>query len=148
MAARKRPANLTDGSGTGAFDYPGALDEICDRIEGGETMAAIAASKGVHRSQLTRWAAGTPDRKARIDMARTASADALAEAADEDIRNAKDQFQLRKAEARAHHLRWLAKARDPKRFSDRMVQEHTGEGGGPLQVNIVRFGQGSDQSSE
>ncbi|GAA0532368.1 hypothetical protein [Pigmentiphaga daeguensis] len=137
MAARKRPANLTGGSGTGAFDYPGALDEICDRIEGGETMAAIAASKGVHRSQLTRWVAAKADRRERVDMARMMSAEALSEMAMDKIINAKGSEGLTRARELAHHLRWLARMRDPKRFGDRVVQEHVGDGGGPVKTEAV-----------
>lgn len=111
-----------------AFDYPGALEEICTRIEGGETMAAIAKDHGVHRSRLTRWVQADPERRAAVEAARIASAEALVEEADEGLRKATNMFELRRADARAYHLRWLAKSRDPRRFGDKMQLDanHTG----------------------
>ncbi|MDH2239080.1 hypothetical protein N5K27_22485 [Pigmentiphaga sp. GD03639] len=103
------------------FDYPGALDDICDRIEAGETMAAIAKSKKVHRSQLTRWVQADVERQRRVDEARINSAEALAEMAMENIVGAKNSDQSTKARDLAHHLRWMAAVRDPRRYSNRTV---------------------------
>lgn len=102
-------------------------------------MAAIAKRYGVHKAQLTRWSTGDPERKRRMDAARTAASDSYAEEADRGISEAKNPFQLQKARERAHHLRWLAKMRNPKAYNDRIVQEHVGDGGGPVVVSITNL---------
>lgn len=120
--ARKTPPTPGAKPGLpGAFDAPGAIDDVCDRIEAGDFLCDIAAHYGVHRSQLTRWAAADPERKRRIDMARTASGESYAEEADLGLKNATTAFDLAKARDRAHHLRWMASKRDPKQFGDRTI---------------------------
>lgn len=102
---------------------PEVLQDICDRLEAGETMAAIARRYKVHRSQLTRWAKAEPERERQIKAARTLSAEAYADKAEQVIKGARDKFALEKARELAHHYRWCSKVRDPDRFADRMKQD-------------------------
>lgn len=102
---------------------PEVLQDICDRIEAGESMASVARRYKVHRAQLTRWAKADPERERQIDAARKLSAEAYADKAEQVIKGARDKFALDKARELAHHYRWCAKVRHPDRFADRVKQD-------------------------
>ena len=53
------------------------------------------------------------------------------------IEAAKDAFELAKAKEAAHHYRWRASKIAPSEFGDRQAIEHTGKGGGPMQLEDV-----------
>lgn len=55
-----------------------------------------------------------------------------------------DRDAVAKARLQIHARLERAQLLRPKTYSKRVTQEHTGEGGGPLVVEIVQFGQGTD----
>ena len=90
-----------------------ALEELCDRIQGGESQAAVAESLGVDRAELHRWVAAESQRSARVQLARANSAVVWDEKAEHEIRAAFDPFELSKAKELAHHYRWRASKISP-----------------------------------
>jgi len=52
------------------------IDAICERIESGESQSEISQSLGFDKSHLTRWINRDPQRSARAQAAREASAEA------------------------------------------------------------------------
>jgi transposase-like protein len=137
-AANSRKRNAEDTPADGAklsLDAPDALDAVCLRIEGGDTLTEIAKDYGIHKSMLSRWMRTTDERRQRYDDARRLSAEALSEEAAENIASARTKLEAQKARDLAHHLRWMAKMRDPARFADRVAV--TGEGGGPVAHSLT-----------
>jgi len=53
------------------------------------------------------------------------------------IEAAPDKFELERARELAHHYRWRAKAIAPRDYGDKVTQEHTGAGGGPIAIAAV-----------
>ena len=103
------------------------IDELCDMIEAGNTLTAIAQDVGIHVANLSRWIAADPQRSARAREARIAAASSYDDQALAAIRNASDQFALAKAKEEAHHLRWKASKADPRKYGDKLdvTQETT-----------------------
>jgi hypothetical protein len=97
-----------------------AIEDLCDRIQGGDSLTGIAASLGAHVANLTRWIAADPQRSARAREARIAAAGTFDEMALDELRSAADPFELARAREVASHLRWKASKADPGRYGDKL----------------------------
>jgi len=82
---------------------------------------------------LISWINGDSERSARVREVRIATARIWDEKAESGIENAGDPFELAKAKELAHHYRWRAAKIAPRDYGERVTQELTGEGGGPIQ---------------
>lgn len=119
---------------------------ICERLADGEPLRQICRDDDMPSWRTVYdWQEARPEFAARIARARTMGFDAIAEDTLEIIDAAPErqatehgtkidpgavQHQKNRVEQRMKLLsKW-----DPKRFGDKITQEHTGEGGGPLQV--------------
>lgn len=100
-------------------------------------MTAISADIGVNISTLIEWAEEDPQRSARMRAARELAARAWDELAELNIAAASDPFELSKARELAQHYRWRAKAVAPREYGDKVTQEHTGAGGGPIGIAAI-----------
>lgn len=114
------------------------IDAICETITDGVSMTEIAERIGVSYGTLHSWIAADPERSARVRDARAATAKLWDERATSEIRAACDPFELAKARELAFHYRWRSSKIAPKEYGDKVQNEHTGPGGGPLQVQEVR----------
>lgn len=124
------------------------LDNICARITAGESMTAVSAAIGVHISTLIEWVQEDPQRSARMRTARENAARVWDEKAEMGLAAATDPFELSRAKELAHHYRWRAKAVAPREYGDRVTQEHTGAGGGPIALAAVDLKGLSDDELE
>lgn len=124
------------------------VEDVYDLIVAGESMTAIAAQIGVHVSILVRWIDDDPQRSARMREARIKSARHWDEKAEQVVREAPNKFELEKARELAHHYRWRAKAIAPRDYGDKVTQEHTGAGGGPIAIASVDLKNLSDAELE
>jgi hypothetical protein len=97
-----------------------AIEDLCDRIQGGESLTGIAKSMGAGISHLTKWIAADSARSARAREARIAAAGTFDEMALDELRSAADPFELAKAREVASHLRWKASKADPGRYGDKL----------------------------
>lgn len=133
------------------LDRPDAdfdIDMICDMISTGESLTAVANEIGIHTANLIRWIENDSQRSARVREARVRSARIWDELAERVIAAAPDKFELDRAQALAHHYRWRAKAIAPRDYGDRVQQEHTGAGGGPIAIAAVDLRNLSDAELE
>ena len=120
---------------------PELVEEILRRVSEGETMTSVCRDKGLGVRTWHDWMDKDEELSARFARARSDGFDAIADKcvmiADdqnaEDIQRSKLQVETR--------LKLLAKW-DPKRYGERM--QHTGEGGGPIQVNFYIPSNGRD----
>lgn len=124
------------------------LDNICARITAGESMTAISAEIGVHVSTLIEWSQDDTQRSARMRAARENAARIWDEKAEHGLAAATDPFELSRAKELAHHYRWRAKALAPREYGDRVTQEHTGAGGGPIALAAVDLKNLTDEELE
>jgi len=124
------------------------IGAICDMITSGVSMTAISQEIGVSIGSLITWLDGDAERSARVREARSKSAKVWDERAEEVIRLAPDKFELEKARELAHHYRWRAKAIAPRDYGDKVTQEHTGAGGGPIAIASVDLKNLSDAELE
>jgi len=100
------------------------------------TLSQIAQDADVALSTLIGWIAADPDRSARVRDARRLAAEAWVEKAEQVLADAKTNFEFQKARELAHHYRWRASKISPQ-YNDKVVQEHTGPGGGALQITGI-----------
>jgi hypothetical protein len=96
------------------------IDELCDRIIGGESQTEIARDIKVSVATLVGWISSDPERSARAREARIASASSFADKAAEELQSANDVFGLAKARELASHWRWRASKTIPREYGDKI----------------------------
>lgn len=97
-----------------------ALAYICQHIEAGETISAIAKELGTFHSHISAWLGENQYRSARANVARAKSARYWDDRAQTMIEEASDAFELAKAKELAHHFRWRASKIAPSDYGDRL----------------------------
>ena len=118
------------------LDAVGA-EAVCDRIEAGESLRAIAQTLGMDMAPLWRWLHADKQRSARAREAMQRSALAFDEMAEEGIKGARNILALSRARELAQHYRWRAAKRNPAEFSDRVKQIVSGPDDKPLEIRAV-----------
>tara|TARA_R100001086_G_C11694547_1_gene219570 strand:- start:3 stop:410 length:408 start_codon:yes stop_codon:yes gene_type:complete len=115
-------------------DYNEAIAaHICSEMAGGRSLRSICEDEGMPgRSTVFQWLAKHKefaDQYARAQEDRTtAFAEDIIEIADDG--NAED---VQRAKLRVDARKWLMSKMAPKKYGDKVTQELTGEGGGPVQ---------------
>ena len=109
--------------------------EAPERIQRGETTTQIAKSYGISPSTLKAWLVGDD----RAEEARGAMLAQELVAKAEGMESAPDALALARAREGFRAWSWIAERRQARLYAAK--QEVTGKDGGPLQVQIVRFGQ-------
>lgn len=97
------------------------IDAIVEMIVDGQSYRQIAGKAGVSLSLLAGWMDANPERSRACARARELSAQAFDEQALRVVETAKDVFALAKAKEMAVHLRWRAKAANPRRYGDKVA---------------------------
>ena len=113
------------------------IEAVCDRIEAGESLRAIAQTLGMDMAPLWRWLHADKHRSARAREAMQRSALAFDEMAEEVIKGARYILALSRARELAQHYRWRAAKRNPAEFSDRVKQIVSGPDDKPLEIRAV-----------
>ena len=116
---------------------------ICEQIAHGVPLAEIARQPGMPKRQTVHdWMAADEDFAGRFARARDDGADAIAEQTLEIVDQPPERDQTGKIDPgwvahqklRAEHrLKLLAKW-NPKKYGEKLTQEHTGADGGAIQV--------------
>lgn len=97
------------------------VDAVCEAIGDKQSMTAIAEQAGVSIGSLLTWIEADPDRSARVRDARSVMARYWDELSETCIRDAADEFALKKAKELSHHYRWRASKIAPRDYGDRMT---------------------------
>ena len=142
IAAAQGPAN--------SYLYTEALaDEICQRLAEGESLKSICRSKGMPSfATVIAWALDAThpfaDRYARArEVGYRVLAEELLEISDnskgdfaqsEDGRKAVDHEHIARARLRVDTRKWMLAKMLPKIYGDRVLNEHVGKDGGPVEV--------------
>ena len=143
------PANRPKKLGAPSTYTPELAAAICEHIAAGKSLRTIAALDGMPaQSTIMVWLDGKhPDFTEQYARAREAQADKLAEEtlliADESSQdtyvdadgNVKTNTEaIQRSKLRVDTRKWLASKMAPKKYGDKVTQEHTGANGGAIQV--------------
>lgn len=120
-----------------ALDMYG-LDWVCEQVLELRSLTAIAEDAGVGLATLLRWITADAERSTRVNQARRVAAEAWVEKAEQVVADAQNNFEFQKARELAHHYRWRASKISPQ-YNDKVVQEHTGPGGGPVSITKIQL---------
>ena len=96
------------------------MDEVAERLMGGETQTSIAGVIGVSQATLINWIASDPERSARARESRIAAARTFDDMAEQVLLEAGDTFGLAKARELASHYRWKASKANPREYGDKI----------------------------
>jgi len=113
------------------------IDAILQEVIAGNSFTNIAKAQNIGIASLLNWIEADPDRIARAREARAQAAKIWDEKAEYVLQIAGDPFELAKARELASHYRWRAKAVAPRDYGDKVTNEHTGAGGGPITLAAV-----------
>jgi hypothetical protein len=122
---------------------PAIADAICGRLAEGESLRAICADEAMPaQGAVFRWLGAHEAFRGQYARAREAQADAYADAV---VQIADEATNAAIARLQVDARKWAASKLAPKKYGDKVVQEHTGVDGAPLpelQVTFVRPGAG------
>ena len=135
------------------------FDEILERISTGESVASICdEEKMPSQRSFYNWLNKDESLVQRYAHAREAQADAIFD----DILSIADEARndwmkrtgedsegwqlngehIQRSKLRIDARKWMASKLAPKKYGDKL--QHTGDGGGPLQIQRVKFGHDPD----
>ncbi len=110
--------------------------QICTRIANGESLSQICAEADMPgRQTVLDWLEAHPEFSVQYARAREAQADAM----DDRILDVAARTERREIEPDAARvvlgaLQWRAARLKPRVYGDKLTNEHTGAGGGPVEV--------------
>jgi len=134
---------------------PELADTICTRLAAGESLRKICNDEAMpNKSTVLRWLAKDDHREFRDQYGRARElqadflADEILEIADDASRDKKlvggegdeppvevvDHEQIQRSRLRVDARKWYAGKVAPKKYGDRVLTEHSGPRGGPVQV--------------
>jgi hypothetical protein len=125
-------------------------DEICSRLVEGESLRQICRDDHMpHRRTVLRWQAEKPDFATIIARAREGQADCL----HDDMADIEAEIRSGALEPQAARViiwskQWRAGKLAPKKYGDKLLNEHTGADGGPIQTESTVLDAASMTSEE
>jgi hypothetical protein len=121
MAKMGRPSQFTPKIGA----------DICERIAQGKSMVTVCKEIGFSYTSVQKWLRDYPDFATSYARAREDQADFHA---DEIVAIADEEEDPQRAKVRIDARKWVAAKMRPKKYGDRVTQEHTGADGGPMVI--------------
>jgi hypothetical protein len=131
-------------------------DLICERLADGESLRAICADDAMTaKSTVFRWLASDQVFQDQYARAREVQAETMADEilaiADDGLNDTyvddnggkrTDVDVIARSRLRVDARKWLASKMAPKKYGDKVTQEHTGKDGGPMhwQIEFVKAG--------
>jgi hypothetical protein len=129
-------------------------DAICERITDGESLRAICRDEGMPAtSTVCKWLAENPIFSEQYARAREAQADAIFDDILDIADNGKNDWMEREGQDAAgwqlngEHIqrsriridarKWMAGKLAPKKYGEKVVNEHSAPGGGPIQTSLT-----------
>ena len=107
---------------------PAIGDKLCDRIASGESLKSILREKGMpHEATVYRWLRDHEAFREQYARAREDQAESDADAVgDIGQRALTGEIDPQAARVAIDALKWSAGKRNPKKYGDRIQQEHSG----------------------
>jgi hypothetical protein len=131
------------------------FDEVCQRLEAGETLRQICRTPGFPGANaVVQWAERKPERRERYAHARNKGLDAIAEEILDIADDGRNDWLEREAEAgrvevalNSEHVqrsrvridarKWLLSKLRPDKYGDVSALQLSGPGGGPVEVRTL-----------
>jgi hypothetical protein len=125
---------------------PETADLICSKIADGYTLRQIAKIIDCEASAITCWVRQDDEFATQYARAREIQAelfgDELIEIADDGSNDwmeregvvVADHEHIQRSKLRCDNRKWLMSKMLPKKYGDRVVNEHTGADGGPIKI--------------
>lgn len=113
---------------------PENVNRICEMVAEGKTMRQISESLGYSLGTLINWST-RPEHVEQYTRAREAAADIF----EADIIEAALSCGPETASSdrvKIDALKWVAARRAPKKYGDKIQNEHTGKDGGPIEQAV------------
>lgn len=109
-------------------------------MEDGQSLRSACTTADIAPSTFLRWVDGDAELAEHYARARERLLDVKAEELEEiGERAARAESAVEVAGLRllSDNRKWLLSKLSPKKYGEKVTQEHTGEGGGPVQQNIT-----------
>ena len=109
---------------------------ICEMVAQGKTLRQIQADTGISMGSMLRWTT-MPEHVEQYARARESAADIF----ETDIIEAALSCGPESAvsdRVKIDALKWVAARRAPKKYGDKVQNEHTGPNGGPIKHQLAR----------
>ena len=133
------------------YDAAGSIGEFCEHVAKGGHMAGFCEGRGLPYKTVSDWVYKNPDRAAMYARAREERADFLfdeiiaisdeteveARYQNEDVKLVLDATAVARNRLRVDTRKWMLSKMLPKVYGDKVTQEHTGAGGGPITMAAV-----------
>jgi len=136
--AKAKAAGKSKKGGRPSKYTPQLAQRICTEIAQGKSLVAVLKAEGMpDYSTVTRWL-DHPKHEVFRKMyarAREDQADYLADELVEIADTAKDRDSAAAAKVRTDTRKWVAAKLKPRKYGERVTQELTGPGGGPVEIN-------------
>lgn len=115
---------------------PEVIATICHRVASGENLDKISGTNGLPcKDTIYRWLREIPAFSDEYARARVARADARSDRIDDIVRDMiEKKIDSQSARVAIDAEKWQAAHEAPKRYGDRIINEHSGPGGGPIQT--------------
>ncbi len=111
-------------------------DTICRRIAEGESLRRICADDGMpSKSIVFEWLMSKHDFSDQYARARTQQAETYA---DDIVDIADNEPDSQKARVRIDARKWHSSKLAPKKYGEKVTQEHSGPDGGPIKTEVTR----------
>lgn len=121
----------------------GKLDEILDLFSNGDPFREVARKMEVSTRTLHIFLNKDGNKDAYHAIMQESS-DSYASKAEEVLMGAPaDKYELQRARDLAHHYRWMASKRNPKKYGDKIDIDHT-SGGEKIEPTRIVFGKPSE----
>lgn len=110
-------------------------DQVCLRLSKGESLRRITADDDMpSAATVWKWIDTIPGFATQYARARELQAEALADEIVDIADSATDIASSAAARLRVDARKWVAAKLLPKRYGERILQEHTGADGGPIRM--------------
>ena len=114
---------------------PSKAEDICEMLADGMSLRKICAKDDMpDKSTVRRWLRTYPEFRAQYAQAREDQADHWA---DEVIDIADEAEDAGLAKIQVDARKWVACKLKPKAYGDRVLNEHTGKDGGPIETKAT-----------
>lgn len=136
----------------------GAIAELCEYVAEGGHLAGFCRERGLKYNTVSDWIYNNPERSALYARAREERAEVLADEIvaisdestvetkyeGEEVRLVLDATAVARNRLRVDARKWVAAKLKPKKYGDKVTQEHTGAGGGPITLAALDLKNMSD----
>ena len=112
---------------------------ICDYVASGESLQSYCTNNGFSPVSMLRWIDASPKRMEDYAHARQIRADLTFDSLDDlsdDAVAADNAVTVAGLRLKCDNIKWKLARMNSKKYGEKVTQEHTGDGGGPLKHSI------------